>query len=164
MVKKESCWSMRRETLWVNFSTSFRMYLRKVSEDQRPMSMMVKVGTTSRYIAMASPERMEWVPMSSGWKPRRSSPNFLAVERSFLRTVEDFIVFSFLSSNIVLTVVLVLVPGYPRIRWTIAAHDRMGHSVESPERFMVTYSWRSSDFWNSKVGVMVSARERFCSE
>ena len=42
------------------------MYLKKASEDQRPINMMVKVGTLSRYIAMAAPERMEWVPMSLG--------------------------------------------------------------------------------------------------
>ena len=87
------------------------MYLRKASEDQRPMSMMVKVGSPSRYIAMAAPERMEWVPMSSGWKPTQSLPTFSAAERSFLRTVDELIVFSFMSRNIVLTVVSALVPG-----------------------------------------------------
>ena len=75
------------------------------------MSMMVKVGTPSRYISMVAPERMEWVPMSSGWKPTRFLPNFSATERSFLRTVEELIIFSFLSRNIVLTVVSALVTG-----------------------------------------------------
>ena len=87
------------------------MYLRKASDDRRPMSMMVKVGTPSRYIAMAAPKQMEWVPMLLGWKPRRSLPTFLAAERSFLRTVEDLMVFSFLARNIVLTVVSTFVPG-----------------------------------------------------
>ena len=59
------------------------------------MSMMVKVGTLSSYIAMEAPERMEWVPMSLWWKPRRSSPTFSTAERCFLRTVEELIVFSF---------------------------------------------------------------------
>ena len=85
--------------------------MRKASEDQRPMSMMVKVGTPSRYITMAATKRMEWVLMSSGWKPRQSLPTFLASERSFLRTVEEWMVFSFPASNIVLTVVVVFVPG-----------------------------------------------------
>ena len=102
---------MQQEMLWVNCSTCFQMYLRKALEDQRPMSMMVKVGTLSRYIAMAAPEQMEWVPMSLGWKPRRSFPTFLAAERSFLRTVEELIVFSFPDRNIALTVVSALVPG-----------------------------------------------------
>ena len=60
---------------------------------------------------MAAPERMEWVPISSGWKPRQSLPTFLAAERSFLRTVEELMVFIFPARNIVLTVVLVFVPG-----------------------------------------------------
>ena len=83
--------------------------MRKSLEDQRPMVMMVKVGTPSRYIAMAAPKRMEWVPMALGWKPRQSSPTFSAADRIFLRTVEELIVFSFPARNIVLTVVLALV-------------------------------------------------------
>ena len=87
------------------------MYLRKALEYQRPMRMMVKVGTPPRYIAMAAPKRMEWVPMLSGWKPRQSSPTFLAAERSFLRYVGELMVFAFPARNIVLTVVLAVVPG-----------------------------------------------------
>ena len=87
------------------------MYLRKESEDQRPMRMMVKVGNPSRYITMAAPKRMEWVPMSSVWNPRQSSPTFSAAERIFLRTVEELMVFSFPARNIALTVVSAFVPG-----------------------------------------------------
>ena len=128
------------------------------------MIMMVKVGTPSRYIAMADPEKMEWVPMSLGWKTRQSLPTFLAGEQSFLQTAEELIVFSFPGGNIVLTVVSALILRYPRIRWTIAAHAWTGNSVESPERCMVTDLWRSSNFWNLKARVMVLARERFRSE
>ena len=63
-----------------------------------------------------------------------------------------------------LTVVSAFVPGYPRIWWTKSAHAQTGNSVEFLERCMVTDSWRLSDFWNSKVRVIVSARERFWSE
>ena len=52
------------------------------------MSMMVEVGTPYRYLNMEAPERMEWVPMLSGWKPRRSLPTFSTAEQIFLRTVE----------------------------------------------------------------------------
>ena len=75
------------------------------------MSMMVKVGTPSRFIAMVAPEWMEWVPMSLGWKPRQSLPTFSAAEQSFLLTVEELMVFSFPARNIVLTVVSEFVPG-----------------------------------------------------
>ena len=87
------------------------MYLRKALEEQRPMSIMVKVGTLSRYITMAAPERIECVPVALGWKPRRSLPTFSAAERIFLWTVEELMVFSFLPRNIVLTLVSAFIPG-----------------------------------------------------
>ena len=49
--------------------------------------------------------------MFSGWKPKRSLPNLSAAEQIFLRTVEELMVFIFTARNIVLTVVLVFVPG-----------------------------------------------------
>ena len=55
-------------------------------------------------------------------------------------------VFSFPLRKIVLMVVLVFVPGYARILWEMDDQARTGHSVTSPERCMVTDSWRSSDF------------------
>ena len=70
MVKKELLRSMGRETLWVNCSTRFLIYCRKAYEYQRLMRIMVKVVTTSRYIDMAAPERMEWLLMLLGWNPR----------------------------------------------------------------------------------------------
>ena len=60
---------------------------------------------------MADPKRMEWVPMLSGWNPRRSSPTFSAAEQILLWTVEELMVFSFLARNIVLTMVSAFVPG-----------------------------------------------------
>ena len=65
-------------------STCFWIYRRKASLDHLPMIMIVKVGTLARYIAIAAPERMEWVPMSSGPKPRISLPIALTM---FLRAV-----------------------------------------------------------------------------
>jgi hypothetical protein len=60
------------------------MYRRKASEDQRPMSMMVNSGTPARYMAMAPPDRMAWVPMSSCKKPRTSGPMRLAAAWSWV--------------------------------------------------------------------------------
>ena len=84
------------------------MYRRKASDDQRPIIMMVKVGICARYIAIAPPERMEWVPISSGLKPRMASPTSLAAERSLTRTVAEEIVDDLPLVKIVLTVVLSL--------------------------------------------------------
>jgi len=50
------------------------MYRRKASELHRPISMMVYTGTSSRYIAIAAPDRSECVPMSEILKPRVVSP------------------------------------------------------------------------------------------
>ena len=50
------------------------MHLRKASLDHRPTSMIVYVGTSFRYIAIAAPLRMECDPNSEGWQPRTSSP------------------------------------------------------------------------------------------
>jgi len=65
--------------------------------------MIVKVGTPARYMAIAAPDRMEWVPMSSGSNPNLSTPTFFAAERSFTRTVADEMVAIFPSTKIVLT-------------------------------------------------------------
>ena len=42
----------------------------------------------------------------------------------------------------------------------IEAQERTGHRIVSPERCIVIVSWRSSDFWNSKVIDTVSERAR----
>ena len=60
------------------------MYLRKASLDHRPTSMIVYVGTSFRYIAIAAPLRMECDPNSEGWQPRTSSPINHCVRRSDL--------------------------------------------------------------------------------
>ena len=87
------------------------MYRRKASLDHLPIIMIVKVGTPARYIAIAAPERMEWVPMSLGSNPSFSSPMRCPADCSFVRTVLDVIVRSLPLIRIVLTVVLVSVPG-----------------------------------------------------
>ena len=89
VVKKFSFRSIREETLCENCSTCFCMYRRKASEDQRPIIMIENVGTSSRYIAIAAPDRMECVPMSSGLKPSLASPRVRAAERSLERAVVD---------------------------------------------------------------------------
>ena len=137
------------------------MYLRKASLDHRPIIMIEKVGTPARYMAMAAPDRTEWVPMSSDSKPNLSSPTPSAAERSLFRTVVEEMVESLSSTKMVLTGVFSSVPGYEMTRRHTAAHDRTGHKTVSPERCMVTDSCLSSFFWNSKVMVTVSDRARF---
>ena len=80
------------------------MYRRKASLDQRPIIMIVKVGTSARYIAIAAPDRTEWVPMSSGLNPSLSSPSDLAADRSLANIVEAEIVASLSFTRMVFTV------------------------------------------------------------
>ena len=87
------------------------MYLRKASEDHLPIIMMENVGTPSRYMAIAAPDRREWVPISSLVKPSFSSPMTDAAERSLFLAVLEDIRRSRLLSRMVLTVVSADVSG-----------------------------------------------------
>ena len=120
--------------------------------------MIVNVATSAKYIAIAAPDLMECVPISSGSKPSTSSPMSLAAARSFSSIVAEEMVDSLLSTKIVLTLVSDVVPGYDSMRRTMAAHALTGHSTVSPERCIVMVSCLSSLFWNSKVIETVSAR------
>ena len=42
--------------------------------DHCPISMMEKIGTPARYIAIAAPDRIEWVPTSHRLIPSFVSP------------------------------------------------------------------------------------------
>ena len=121
--------------------------------------MMVKVGTPARYMAMAAPDLMEWVPISEGLKPSLSSPRSCAAERSFERTVVEVIVLSLPLTRMVLTVESSFVPGQERTLRTTDAQDLTGQRRLSPDLCIVTDSCLSSLFWNSKVMEKISARE-----
>lgn len=63
-MKKFSMLTIRTETVCVNCRTCNRRYAMKASERHLPMSMMVYRGIPARCIAIAEPERIEWVPIS----------------------------------------------------------------------------------------------------
>ena len=73
----------------LNSCTCFRMYFRKARLDQRPISIMEKMGTPARYMAIAAPDRIECVPTSERWIPSFVSP--IATTPSFRRfaTISD---------------------------------------------------------------------------
>ena len=81
------------------------MYRRKASLDQRPIIMMVKVGTLDRYMAIAALDLSDRVPMSSGLKSRCTSPIDLVVDRSLVSIVEADSLNCFSSTWMVLAVV-----------------------------------------------------------
>ena len=104
VVKNDSFLIIRVDTLCENCSTCFRIYRRKASLDQRPIIMIVKVGTSARYIAIAAPDRTECVPMSSGLNPSLSSPSDLAADLSLVSIVDAEIVASLSFTRMVFTV------------------------------------------------------------
>ncbi len=66
-----------------NSWTWFLNYFRKVRLDQRPISMIEKIGTSATYMAIAAPERIECVPSSEGRMPSFVSP--MATMSSLIR-------------------------------------------------------------------------------
>jgi hypothetical protein len=61
-------------TSLVNCRTCGRRYFRNESLLHLPMSFIVSTGTLARYMAMAAPDRREWVPSRETGKPSRSGP------------------------------------------------------------------------------------------
>jgi hypothetical protein len=132
--------------LCVNCMTWVRRYTRKALLDQRPMSMMVYTGTPAMCIAMAAAERIEWVPQSSGLKPRRSVPMsatafWMRVVISFPVTCVHFpglpgvgLVAGWKSEH---TGVFLVEPGKFLIDLTMAAHARTGQSILWPVQYIV---------------------------
>jgi hypothetical protein len=57
-----------------NSCTCFRMYLRKALLDQRPTSMIEKTGVPAKYIAMATPDLIDFDPILDQMIPSFVSP------------------------------------------------------------------------------------------
>ena len=57
---------MRDDIPLLNSRTWRLMYLIKVSDDQRPISIVMKTGVSSINMDMAAAERIDLVPISSG--------------------------------------------------------------------------------------------------
>ena len=87
------------------------MYRRKASLDQRPIIIMEKVGTCAKYMCMAAPNRMEYLPISEGENPRTSSPTIPAADRILVWAVVEDIVLGDFSTRMVLTQLSMIVPG-----------------------------------------------------
>ena len=85
MVKNVSHLIILLEIPLLNSKTCRRIYFKNASEDQRPTSIIIKTGVSSRNMAMAAADLLEWVPMSSGLKPKVSLPMTLALVRNSWR-------------------------------------------------------------------------------
>ena len=68
-----------------NWASGFQMYRRNASLRHLPMIIIVSGDTTSRYIAIAAPERRECATISMGPKPNRLLPIIWTVARNFVQ-------------------------------------------------------------------------------
>ncbi len=69
--------------------TCFLIYQRKASLDHWLMSMIVYTGHLPRYMAIAAPDLMEWVPIFSLEIPRHALPmEPMALQRAVI-TCQD---------------------------------------------------------------------------
>jgi hypothetical protein len=79
----------------------------------RPIICIVSLGIPARCIAIAAPDRIEWVPTLSALRPSRSSPaNFVAVLRCPSIIFEEM--FRGLSAFVVANAFIVTVGGAAR--------------------------------------------------
>jgi hypothetical protein len=65
------------------------MYFRKARLDQQPISIMEKMGTPARYMAIAAPDRIECVPTSERWIPSFVSPIATMPSLTRFATISD---------------------------------------------------------------------------
>ena len=79
MVKNVSHLIIRFDIPLLNSKTCLLIYFKNASEDQRPTSIIINTGVSSRNMAIAAADLLEWVPMSSGLKPKVSLPMTLAL-------------------------------------------------------------------------------------
>ena len=115
------------------------------------MSMMVYTGTSSRYIAIAAPDLMEWVPNSEGSNPKVLLPIAFAADlRAVMASeLETWKVFP-LSSN-VLTKESAEYDLVRDTRCTTLAQLFTGQRIGSAAACIVIVSFRLSFFWSSNV-------------
>jgi hypothetical protein len=110
-----------------NSCTCFLIYFWKAVLDHRPMSMIEKIGTPARYIAIAAPLLIDCVPISdrrmpSFVSPIVSTPSWMRVE--IISEVIIMIVLPFLAGE---TGEFLFVSLYERILRMIEAQSLTGH-------------------------------------
>ena len=116
------------------------MYFRNARLDQRPISIMEKMGTPARYMAIAAPDCIECVPTSEQWIPSFVSP--IAIMPSFSRfatILEVMLIVPFLCWARE-TGESLFDPLKERIRVTIDAQRLTGHMMGLDVSHCVTVS------------------------
>ena len=116
------------------------MYFRKARLDQRPISMIKKIGTPARYMAIAAPDCIVCVPISWHWILSFVSPIATIQSLSRFATILLVMLMVLLEWRARETGELGLDPSYVRIWVTIEAHSFIGHIMWSSVLHCVTMS------------------------
>ena len=113
---------------------------------QRPIFMIEKIGTLLRYMAIAAPDRIEWVPISCVAIPRRLQPVASTPARREFVIIDDVMCSSLLFDQKAETLVSSLVLGYDKILLTMFAHCLTGHNTSCCVRHCMIFSIFESFF------------------
>ncbi len=120
--------------------------------------MMEKIGTLARYMAIATPDQIECVPISERWMPNFILPIATTPSRRRLATISDVIMIVLFLCLARETGESLLVPLIERIQVTMEAQSLTGHMIGSDVLHWVTVSDFLPFFRRSKVIEMQSAR------
>jgi hypothetical protein len=125
------------------------MYFRKARLDQHPISMIEKIGTPARYMAIAAPERIKCIPTLE-----RRMPSFV-IRLDIISDVMLMILFLCGAEEMDESL---LVPLYERFCVIMDAYSLIGHMIGSAVLHCVTVSDFLSFFCCSKVMDTKSAK------
>jgi hypothetical protein len=141
------------------------MYFRKARLDQRPISMIEKIGTPAMYMAIAAPERIKCIPILEWRMPSFVLP--MATTPSLIRLdiISDVMLMIFFLCWAKETSESLLVPLYERIHVIMDAHSLIGHIIGSAvllfccSKVMETQSakFSSADEWSRMMSSLMKA-------
>ncbi len=131
MCLKDWTWIIFEEMMKLNSWTCFLMYFRKARLNHCPISMIEKIGTPARYMAIAAPDWIKCVPTSKWWMPSFVSPIATMPSLSRFETISDVLLIVLFLCRARETGESLLVPLYVRIRLTIKAQSLNGHMTGS---------------------------------
>ena len=115
----------------LNSCTCFRMYFRNARLNQQPISIIEKMGTLARYMAIAAPDRTECVPTSEQCIPSFVSPIAITPSLSRFATISEVMLIVLFLCLARETGESLFDPLKERIRVTIDAQSLTGHMMGS---------------------------------
>jgi hypothetical protein len=144
-----------------NYCTCFLIYFRKAVLGHRPMSIIEKMGTPARYIAIAAPLLIECVPISYRRIPSFVSPIVSTPSRIRFEIMSEVILMILFPCFTSKTGGFLFVPLQERILRMIEAQSLTGHRDSSKVFHWDTVSHFLPFFCRSKVMETQSSKCNF---